>query len=61
MLVLSQKTIYSSDEYLLSICYLVLRSLPKEKSTRLAATATAAPLEDPPGTLECAAGLVGVP
>lgn len=35
-------------------------SSPKEKSTRLAATATAAPLEDPPGTFAGAAGFVGV-
>lgn len=38
-----------------------LRNLPKEKSTRLAATATAAPLDDPPGTLEGDAGFVGEP
>lgn len=37
-----------------------LRTLPREKSTRLAATATAAPLDDPPGTSAGAAGLVGV-
>lgn len=36
------------------------KSSPKEKSTRSAATATAAPLEDPPGICEGAAGLVGV-
>lgn len=32
-----------------------------EKSTRSAATATAAPLEHPPGTRAGAAGFVGVP
>ena len=36
------------------------QSLPKEKSTKLAATATAAPLEDPPGMRVGAEGLVGV-
>lgn len=35
--------------------------IPKEKSTSFAATATAAPLHDPPGILEGATGLVGVP
>ena len=38
-----------------------IKNLPKEKSTKFAATATAAPLEDPPGIREGAAGLVGVP
>lgn len=37
------------------------KSLPNEKSTSLAATATAAPLEDPPGILWGTAGFVGVP
>lgn len=35
--------------------------LPKEKSTIPAPTATADPLEDPPGTRSGAHGLVGVP
>jgi len=39
----------------------ILRSSPNAKSTKLAATATAAPLEDPPGTRAGTAGLVGVP
>lgn len=36
-------------------------SLPRAKSTRPAATATAEPLEDPPGTRPGARGLTGVP
>lgn len=36
-------------------------SVPKEKSTSLAPTATADPLEDPPGTRSGAHGFVGVP
>lgn len=35
--------------------------LPKEKSTSIAPTATADPLEDPPGTLSAAQGFLGVP
>lgn len=34
---------------------------PSEKSTKSAATATADPLDDPPGTRVGAAGLTGVP
>jgi len=34
---------------------------PSEKSTKSAATATADPLDDPPGTRFGAAGLTGVP
>lgn len=34
---------------------------PTEKSTRRAATATAEPLDDPPGTLSKAIGFIGVP
>ena len=34
---------------------------PIEKSTRPAATATAEPLDDPPGTLSEATGFTGVP
>ncbi|KAL0918638.1 hypothetical protein M5K25_010657 [Dendrobium thyrsiflorum] len=34
---------------------------PREKSTSPAATATADPLEDPPGTRSGAHGLMGVP
>lgn len=34
---------------------------PSEKSTIIAPTATADPLEDPPGTRSGAHGLVGVP
>lgn len=37
-----------------------MASSPREKSTRLAATATAAPLQEPPGTLAGATGFVGV-
>lgn len=37
-----------------------VKNLPKAKSTKLAATATAAPLDDPPGTRAGAAGFVGV-
>ena len=36
-------------------------SLPSAKSTRPAATATAEPLDDPPGTRPGARGLMGVP
>lgn len=36
-------------------------SSPNEKSMSLAATATAAPLEAPPGIRAGTAGLVGVP
>jgi hypothetical protein len=34
---------------------------PKEKSTSFAPTATAEPLEDPPGTRSSAQGFIGVP
>lgn len=37
------------------------KSLPREKSTSIAPTATADPLEDPPGTRSGACGFVGVP
>lgn len=36
------------------------KNSPKEKSTKFAATATAAPLDDPPGIRAGAAGFVGV-
>jgi len=38
-----------------------LDNLPKEKSTIFAPTATADPLEDPPGTRSGAHGFIGVP
>lgn len=34
---------------------------PNEKSTSFAPTATAEPLEDPPGTRSAAQGFLGVP
>ena len=37
------------------------RNLPKAKSTSFAATATADPLEDPPGIRSGAHGFLGVP
>lgn len=37
------------------------KNVPKEKSTRFAPTATAEPLEDPPGTRSDAHGFWGVP
>lgn len=53
----SRLIIQGNEDKLLNL----IRSSPNEKSTRLAATATAAPLEDPPGTFAGVVGLVGVP
>jgi hypothetical protein len=36
-------------------------SVPSATSARLSATATAEPLEEPPGTRSLATGLIGVP